>query len=168
MKMKGVLVITLLVLGCSFASAQTFGFVSVGISTLNYCNYEVLHQLAPYDVWEGSDVLTPCGVSQNATIAGSSVKLSAKQNPVGFKLKGVAYADNIYDAFSEAYTGAQWFVITNLECSLKEFGWIGFASASGVIFGSNYGWLWPCGPEARKAAANGHRLSIGANLPVRK
>jgi hypothetical protein len=165
---KSLLILTLVVLGCSFASAQSFGFLSAGKS-IEYCNYEILVQLTPYAIWEGDDILTPCGVSYNATIAGATTSLSKVNNPLGFALKGVGYADNIYDAFSEFYTGAQWYVISNLKCSEKKLGWLGLASVSSVIFGDNYGYLWPCGPEAKKAAANGHGLSTGsAKAPARK
>ncbi len=167
MKMKGVLVIALLVLGCSSASAQSFGFSSGGGPEI--CNYEVLHQLEPYDVWEGEDNLSLCGIDHNATIVGVSVKLSRAGNPAGFKLMGVAYADNIYDAFSGFYTGEQWFMITNLTCSNKKgpFGWIGFVSLSGVLFGDNYGWL-TCYIPGRNGVPAGHRLSIGTSIPVKK
>ncbi len=165
---KSLLILTLVVLGCSFASAQTFGFLSAGKS-VEYCNYEVLQQLSPYAIWQGDDILTPCGVSYNATIAGATTSLSKVNNPLGFAIKGVGYADNIYDAFSEGYTGAQWYVLTNLKCSEKKLGWLGLASVSSFIFGDNYGYLWPCGPEAKRAAANGHGLSTGnAKAPARK
>ena len=165
---KSLLIITLVVLGCSFASAQSFGFLSAGKS-VEYCNYEILVQLTPYNVWEGSDILVSCGLPYNATIAGVSASLSKVTNPLGFALKGVAYADNIYDAEGESYTGAQWFVISNLKCSEKKFGWEGFASVSEVIFGDNYGYLWPCGADVKHAAAVAHGLSTGgAKAPARK
>ncbi len=147
MKMKSVVVIALLVLGCSVASAQTFGFASAGGSYL-YCNYERLFQLAPYDLWQGDDILVLCGGLINATIVGAKAGITASGNPLGFSVKGVAYADDIYDAFSGTFTDAQWFVFTDLKCAkLKDghyagkYGWMGIAAASSVIFADNYGYL---------------------------
>src|SRR5271167_4182721 len=137
MKMKSLAVITLLVFGCSFAGAQTFGFESVGHGL--YCNYEILQNVAG-NVWQGLDVLTTCGAPLNATIAGVKATLTAAGNPAGFHVDGIQYADNIYDAFSLGYTGAQWSVSSALRCRNNAYGWIGFASVSGFIFGDNYGY----------------------------
>jgi len=154
------------------SGGTTFGFVSPDGTTL-YCDYEAL---VPYSggVWQGSDVLTTCGDPVNATIAGISGSLTAAGNPNGFALKGVTYADNIYDAISLGYTGAQWDVTTALECAKYKngvwsgkYGWIGFASMSGTIFGSNYGYLSCILPSEGKLATRG--LSIGsAKAPGRK
>ena len=151
MKMKGLVVITLLVIVCSLASAQTFvfGFGSAGGSYL-YCNYEILQNAygAPFAVWQGVDNLILCGSNTNANIGGFSGGLSASANPAGFAVKGVIYADDIYDTFSQAYVGAQWFVVTALKCAkLKngrysgKYGWIGFVVTENVVFGANYGYL---------------------------
>jgi len=164
--MKSVLVIALLVLGCCLASAQTFGFLSVE-GRNEFCDYEVLQQLVPYDVWQGSDVLSACNVSVNATIVGVSAKLSAAENPVGFPLKGVAYADNIYDAFSQSYTGQQVLRITDLKCSREKYGWILFAGISGIMLGDNYGYL-SCEIPGKNGAVATRGLSTGSELPVRK
>ena len=48
MNIKSLTVIALCILGCSFASAQTFGFASVGGGL--YCNFE---QLAPAGMARG-------------------------------------------------------------------------------------------------------------------
>jgi hypothetical protein len=165
MKMKSLAIITLLVLGCSFASAQTFGFESVGHGL--YCNYEVLEQLAPYNIYQGIDVLNTCGAPVNATIAGQKTNLVAAGNPAGFNVDGVSYADNIYDAFALGYTGAQWEVASALRCNNRHYGWIGFASVSGFIFGDNYGYLSCTIPGPHNAPTKG--LSIGnAEAQARK
>ncbi len=115
-----------------------------------YCNYEILQNAfgAPFAEWEGADNLILCGSSYNADIGGISGGLLASGNPVGFAVKGVIYADDIYDAFSQAYVGAQWFVVTSLKCAkLKngrysgKYGWIGFAVTENILFGVNYGYL---------------------------
>jgi len=165
MKLKSVLVITVLVIGCSFMSAQTFGFASVEGDL--FCDYEVLQQLVPYDVWQGSDVLSACNLPVNATIVGVSAKLSAAENPVRFSLKGVAYADNIYDAVSESYTGIQILRITDLKCSTKKYGWVLFASISGEIFGDNYGFV-SCEIPGKNGVVATRGPSTGSKLPVRK
>jgi hypothetical protein len=165
MDMKSALVATLLVLGCSLASAQTFGFASVGGDL--YCEYEVLQQLVPYDVWQGADNLSGCGVDHNATIVGISARLSAAENPARFSVKGVAYADNIYDAFSESYTGIQIFRITDLKCSTKKYGWVLFASISGEVFGDNYGYL-SCNIPGKNGVVATRGLSAGGKIPARK
>ena len=170
MKTSGLVVITLLALTCTFASAQTFGFESIGGGL--YCNYEVLQQLTPFGVWQGEDVLSACGAPVNATIAGVTANLTASGNPAGFGIKGVTYADNIYDAFALEYTGAQWYVATDRKCkaSPKLFlncRWIGFASVSGFVFGDNYGYLSCSIPGKGRAPTLG--LSTGsAKAPARK
>ena len=176
MKTSGLVVITLLALSCSFASAQTFGFESIGGGL--YCNYEVLQQLTPYGVWQGEDVLSACGAPgtpgppANGTIVGLSSNLNLSKSNVNLVgvIKGVTYADNIYDAFALGYTGAQWDVVTALACASgkhPKYGWIGFASVSGFVFGENYGYLSCTIPGKGPAPTLG--LSTGnAKAPARK
>jgi len=164
MKMKSLAVLTLCVFGCSLGHAVTFGFASVGHGL--YCNYEILEQLSPNTVWEGLDVLSACGAPVNATIAGVQATLTAAGNPAGFHVDGIQYADNIYDAFALGYTGAQWSVDSALNRNSKRYGWIGFASVSGFIFGDNYGYL-SCTIPGKHSPTKG--LSIGsAEIPTRK
>jgi len=154
LKLKSLLVITLfVVLGCGFASAQTFGFASTGSGL--YCDYEVLNfasALGP-DVIQGDENLTSgCGSAMNATIAGFKGSIPASAGlPVSGA--GAIYGSNIYDAFAEGYTGAQWTVFTALKCNkfnpktakfTGKYSWIGIASVSDYVFGDNYGYLY-CG-----------------------
>ncbi len=136
MKVTSLAVITLLLLGCSFASAQTLRLVSSDGSL--DCGY-VLTQLTPYDVWEGYS--EPCGGLASSTIVGISGGLSKAGNPGAFPVKGVVFADNAYDAFSGTFTGAQLFIATNLKCSSKKYGWISFAGMSGLVFGVDMGYV---------------------------
>lgn len=140
-------VLTLVVFGCAFASAQagTFGYGTAGGDYL-YCNYI---QLSNYsgDVWQGVDNLSACGHSYNATTVGVTGKLTKPTNPfVAATINGVTMADNLYDAYSYGLTGAQWDVTENKACTnlgakkAKE-GWVGIASESGFVFGANYGVL---------------------------
>jgi hypothetical protein len=167
MKMKSLAVITLLLLGCSFASAQTFGFASVGGGL--YCNYEILQQLAPYDAWQGVDNLSMCtgrrGVTLNATLVGISGGFTRTQNPLDFRVKGVALADNIYDAFSLTYNGTQYLVVSALECSSQKYGWIGLTTMSGLVFSDNYGYL-SCQIPGRDGAVATRGPSAGGNAKV--
>jgi len=155
MKMKGIAVIGLLVLSCSFAVAGnwTFGFGSVygGL----YCNWEFLDNDNTQGVagvegaaYEGGDVLTTCGYPLNSTIAGfGPYTLPKGVTFYGYKVtvsKGVAYADDIYDTEALAYTGYQWAVASSLACSTKtakknKDWWIGLASVENFVFGDNAG-----------------------------
>ncbi len=167
MKMKSLAVIALLAFGCSFAAAQTFGFESVGHGL--YCNYEQLTQLAPYRIWQGVDNLSACGLPYNATLAGVNSTLTAAGNPAGFHVDGIQYADNIYDAEFESFSGAQWGVASALRCHNNVYGWIGFASVSGFIFGDNYGYL-SCTIPGKKGAVATKGMSTGSasKVPARK
>lgn len=140
-------VLTLVVFSCAFASAQTFGFGTAGGAYL-YCNYIQLSNVfgSPFTVWQGTDNLSACGHAFNATAVGISGKQSKVQNPAGYKLNGVTYGDNLYDAYSYTLTGAQWDVTQNLKCTnigAKKvvLGWIGWAASSGFVFGDNGGVL---------------------------
>jgi hypothetical protein len=147
------------------ASAQTFGFATVAGNP--FCNYVQFTQLKPYAVWQGVDNLSACGLNHNATLVGISGHLSQTGNPAGFAVKGVTFADNIYDAFSYSYTGAQWEVTMNLKCSTKVYGWVGFAGVSGIVFGENDGWLTCTIPGKDAVATKGPTIG-NVKLPKRK
>jgi hypothetical protein len=150
LKLKSLAVITLLVIGCSFASAQSFGFASTGGGA--YCNFEQLSNVygAPFTVWQGTDNLSACDIDINGTLIGIKGSLSKVTNPGGFAVSGVTYADNVYDAQYDTYTGLQWEVTSALKCNKfntkkgvysGSFSWIGFGSVSGFVFGDNFGYL---------------------------
>ncbi|MGA2423084.1 MAG: hypothetical protein ABSG07_03695 [Terriglobales bacterium] len=116
----------------------------------------------------GFDNLSACGINHNATIIGITAKLPKAENPAGdFSIDGVAYADNIYDAISESYTGIQIFRVTNLKCSTKKYGWILFAGYGGSIFGDNFGFL-SCKIPGKDGVVATRGLSTGSKIPVRK
>lgn len=161
MKLKSLLVITLFVVACSFASAQTFGFASTG--GFLYCNYEQLSS-AGLGEWGGIDNFSACGLPVNGTISGYNALLSAYGESVGGA--GVIYGDSIYAVLSgDPY--AQWTVFTKLKCNKQNrygvytggYGWIGVAAFSGYFAGSNQGYL-SCsipgknGVSATKGASN--------------
>ena len=165
LKLKCLAVITLLVLGCYAASAQgsgtaTLGFTSAGDLEL-YCNFEEIQWGGPNSFYfQGVDnVQTACLTANNATILGNRVQISAGDGaPVNNGIT-YSYADNIYDAFSNVYTGLQWYVITQIKpsgriCILpctKHYGWVGYLGIDGLEFLGNYGYLSKSTPAANEA-----------------
>jgi hypothetical protein len=143
LKLKSLLVITLFVVACSFASAQTFGFASVGGGL--YCNYEQLSSGGSGE-WGGVDNLSACGSSVNSSISGFSAILTANGEPTGGT--GVIYGDSLYAALS-GDPFAQWTVFSKLKCNKQNkygvytngYSWVGVAAFSGVFAGSNTGYL---------------------------
>jgi hypothetical protein len=138
--MKRLAVFALFILGCSFASGQTFGFASVGGGL--YCNFEQLAS-GGAGAWGGLDNLSACGASVNATVSGFDVILPAHGQPTGGA--GVVYGDSIYAAFS-GNPFAEWTVFTKLKCNHKNlygqyigsYGWVGVAAFSGTVVGGNH------------------------------
>jgi hypothetical protein len=156
MKFTTLITIAVAVLASISASAQTqtytFGFVS--IDGEQYCNYEVLQQYSANSaIWQGQDIIDACDAGVPAgvegTIAGATASVSEAASPVRIPIKGVAYADSLYDAANYEYTGIQWFVLTALTPSTSKFGWVGFASYEGIIYGAEYGYLTETLPDVK-------------------
>jgi hypothetical protein len=170
-KMKGLVVVTLLVLGCGLASAQTFGFASAGGVYL-FCNYEQLSGGAE-DIWSGIDNLSVCNLKPNATLIGFGATTPNKGQPAFGK--GVVLADNLYDAYSYTYTGVQEVLFTKLKCNkVDQFGhfkgapgWMVVVAISGFMFGDNYGALSCSIPKAGDRAAMS-RGPIAGRMPARQ
>ena len=168
MKTKGLAIVTLLVLGCGFASAQTFGFASSGGVYL-YCDYEQL-AYSGNDIWVGFDNTSVCG-GHNATLVGFGATTPNKGQPAFGK--GVVLADNIYDAYSYTFTGAQSALFTKLKCNkVDQFGhykgapgWMTVAAISGFVFGENYGYLSCTHPTAGDGIT--YRGPIAGKMPAR-
>jgi len=157
LKLKSLAVITLLVLGCSAAFAQgsaTLGFTSAGDLGI-YCNFEEI-QWGGYNnfYFQGVDDITDACFAEfgNATVEGVKVSIAAIDGAPVLTGPAYAYADNIYDAFSGYFTGAQWFVITQTKPSklLKHYGWVGYLGIDGYEFFGNYGYLTSELPTAPK------------------
>jgi hypothetical protein len=149
LKLKSLVVITLLALGCGAAFGQgsfVLGFTSAGDFGL-YCNYEEVEYgpgSANNFYMQGIDnTQDACYAPYNATIEGVKVSISASDGAPVLSGPAYGYADNIYDAFSGGYTGFQWYVITQTKPStrLKHYGWAGYAGFSGLEFLGNYGYL---------------------------
>ncbi|MFZ0797511.1 MAG: hypothetical protein WAM98_06960, partial [Terriglobales bacterium] len=147
MKLKSLAVLTLLVLGCSAAFAQgsfVLGFTSPGDLEL-YCNFESAQYGGSNNFYfQAVDNLTDaCFLPVNATAEGVKVSIAALDGAPVLTGPAYGYADNIYDAEFESYTGDQWFVITQTKPStrLRHFGWVGYVGFSGLEFLGNYGYL---------------------------
>lgn len=166
MKLKSLVLVTLFVAACSFASAQSysFGFLSAG-GGLEYCNYEQINNNEGFaGLWQGEDNLSVCqagGISANsaAPIIGFTDTLTAADE-IGIVGKGVVYGDGLYDALAGGYTGDQWTVYTQLKAAKKitsktKYSWIGVAGTSAGYFGDNYGFLTTTLPDASKGASAG-------------
>ena len=97
MKLRIIAVLAVLALG-TLASAQTFGFASVGGGS--YCNYETLYNNGD-DVYTGIDNVTNVcyagdNLSYNGAIAGFTAALPNAGLPVHGA--GIDYGDSIYEA----------------------------------------------------------------------
>jgi hypothetical protein len=106
-KLKTLAVITLVVLGCSFASAQgpgTFTFWDAA-GTQPTCGFIVITYNSG-GVVAGYDDETGCGIALNAPIVGFVATTPALGLPAHGK--GAVVGDGIYDASADAYTGLQW------------------------------------------------------------
>ncbi|MGB7150899.1 MAG: hypothetical protein WBD45_17200 [Terriglobales bacterium] len=165
MKLKSLLVITLIVLGCSsaFAGTYAFGFLDY-TGGVEYCNYEEFVTGGADNFYmAGFDVLDVCA-SANATapIEGEAITVPAtalESNGLqkGIQGKGYVYADQLYDAYYGYYTGAQWLVNTKTAVNTVgkvpnkpgKWNWDGFEGFSGEEFLINYGFLTTTIPDAR-------------------
>jgi len=164
---KSLLVITLVVLGCSFALAQAPGTYSFWDSagTLEYCNFNVITTNSGGVVAGYDNTTTGCFYSYNSPIVGFSATTPADGLPAHGK--GAVVGDAIYDDGALGYTGDQWTVFQSAKVSKKKhgffsgaYGWVGVAgSYGGTYFGDNYGYLGAGYPE--KGAVAGHGTTAG-------
>lgn len=161
MKLKSLLVITLIVLGCgsAFAGTYAFGFLDY-TGGVEYCNYESFVTGGANNFYmAGFDVLSACAsANPTATVEGEAVAVSLldlESNGLqkGIQGKGYVYADMLYDAYYGYYTGAQWLVNTkttvNKKNTANHWNWDGFEGFSGEDFLVNYGFLTTTIPDAR-------------------
>lgn len=144
MKVKSLVVFILLVLGCSFASAQTYTFGFADTNGDLYCNYEQF-SIGSQGLVSGIDNLSACGISTN----GSLVGLQGKFPLLGPKYvtAGATLTDNSVEL--EGCTGEQVILYTALKCSQPDkngkyhgkYGWLMVLAIDGYIVGENYGYL---------------------------
>jgi hypothetical protein len=167
-KLKTLAVLAVLVLCCSGAFAQgsyAFGFLSY-TGGVEYCNYEQFTTSNPFGgsqpfFLQGIDNLTTaCGLFYDATIEGVAVSVPSPKLsgvPGGLAGRDYVYADNLFDAFYLGFSQEQWMVITKTVPSTiqkNHWGWVGYASFGGFIFGDNYGFLTSTIP-GKEAAIHG-------------
>jgi len=144
--LKTLAIITLVVLGSSFASAQTGTFYIWDSTDIQYCNFYVITYNS--GVVAGVDNLTTyCQFPVDATVVGFDTTLPNDGLPTHGK--GMIFGDNIYDAECYCYSGDQWTVWLSGKYSKEHgkgdfygpYGWLGVAGVSGFYFGDNYGWV---------------------------
>ncbi len=145
MKLKSFAVITLLVLGCSAAFAQSyaFGFESY-TGGLQYCDYELLSVSAPFAAGI-HNLTTVCGFPYDGTMVGTKGTIPSS---TGLPVTGSVYtlADSVIDAEYLAFSGEQIYWITQLKAAKgkhPKYGWefliTGYESYSAFL--GNYGYL---------------------------
>ncbi len=147
MKLKSLVVLVVLVLGCSaaFAQSYSFGFLSSS-GVREYCNYESFTVGGRANFYlQGYDVLSACPYSP---VSGAAINGFAINVPIAAfaPVHGAAYvyADQLYDAYYGAWTQEQWVVITKLAPGKIQFGketWAGYVGFFGYEFLGNYGFL---------------------------
>jgi hypothetical protein len=147
-KLKSLIVLTLLVLGCGAAFGQSYSFGFLSSSGLNeYCNYESFQTGGRDNFYlQGYDVLSVCPYSPTpaAAINGFAITVPiAAFAPVHGR--AYVYSDQLYDAYYGAYTGFQWTVLTKTAVNkVDRFGaynWAGYAGFAGYEFLGNFGFL---------------------------
>jgi hypothetical protein len=164
MKKKTLVLLSLALFSCVFASAQTFGFASTGGAL--YCNYE---QLSYYGagLWAGADNLSACGMSINATISGFSAIVKKGGLPVYGA--GVIYGDSIYVTLYGSLARIQLTTYTKTKCTKQGkkgqfqggLSWMGVAAVSGFFAGANDGWV-TCSVPGKKGVVATMGPSIGS------
>jgi hypothetical protein len=161
-KLNILAVITLVVLGCSFASAQTgtFSFfTATGYGP--FCNYIVITYNSGGVVAGYDDLTTVCELEYNSPIVGFVATTGNDGQPAYGK--GIVVGDGIFDAEYDAYIGDQWTLWLSGKASKMKHGvftgpyaWMGVAGTyTGVYFGDNYGYLVAGPPDKDEVAGHG-------------
>jgi len=171
-KMKSLLVVTLLVLGCSFASAQTFSFWN-SAGTLEYCNFNVITTNSGGVVGGYDNTTTGCFFTYNSPLIGFTATTPASSLPAHGK--GAVMGDGLYDDSCFCYTGLQWTVWQSAKVSKKKhgffsgpWGWVGVAGTyTGFYFGDNFGYLG-AGYPAGNVASHGTTAGKGTSRLIKK
>ena len=164
---KSLLVITLVVLGCSFALAQAPGTYSFWDSagTLEYCNFNVITTNSGGVVAGYDNTTTGCFYSYNSPIVGFSATTPADGLPahgkgavVGDASMTMALSGTL--AISGPCSSPRRSAKRNMVSSpARTAGLALLASYTGTYFGDNYGYLGAGYPE--KGAVAGHGTTAG-------
>jgi hypothetical protein len=160
MKTSVLVVITLLVLGCGLASAQSYTFGFVDPEGQMFCNYEQFTVSGGLAV--GIDNLSVCDYPVNSTLLGGQ----AKAPQIGQGYSGVVdaiLADNVFDVEFGIDTGEQLVYFQALKCNQPDkngqyhgkYGWLAEAAVDGTIFADDYGYLSCTIPEKGDALLRG-------------
>lgn len=147
MKLTSMVVITLLVLGCSAAFGQSLGFLAYDGVT-QFCDYEVLNVDGPYAAGV-HNLITSCGFPLNAVMVG--VETSSLKASDGAPVSGTVFAlaDSAADAEYIGVSGCQIEFVTKLKPStpsqIKAGGPLGwsyyFSCGGGGDYLGSYGFL---------------------------
>jgi hypothetical protein len=146
MKAKSLAVISVLVLGYSFAAAQTYSFGFADMDGNLYCDYEQI--TVSGGIVTGVDNLSGCGYTVNATLIGGAGTDPVLEQQSSLKVNAIL-ADNIADAEAGAFTDSQVVLFQALKCNKQDKtgkyhgkpGWALVVSSEGVIAGVNSGFL---------------------------
>jgi hypothetical protein len=166
LKLKSLVVITLLVLGCSAAFGQNLGFLDY-TGGVEYCNWESLNIIPGYANFyvQGYDVLSSCPYSPVGGASINGFKISVPKT-ADAPLSGASYvyADQLYDAYYGFWTGLQWVVITKTKAPTKiksttPFSWAGYVGEVGYEFLGNYGFLSNTIPSADRVTKTKSTMS---------
>ena len=166
LKLKSLAVITLFVLGCSAAFAQSgsfaLGFLSYDKST-QYCDYEIVAYSIPFTAGI-HNLTTGCGDEFDGVMVGlRGLTIAPDTQPVAGTVFNLA--DNVEDAGAGGFTGCQIEWVTKKVANAHQFGWeFDFTCAPGFDYLGNYGYLTTqLGPD-KNTGANASKSSFASAL----
>ena len=140
MKLKSLVILAVLALGCTAAFGQSFslGFQSNDHS-IQYCDYESVNVSAPYAVGV-HNYISGCGYSVNAVMVGfkAAIPLSSGAPVTGAV---VELADNSYAyVFGAPQCQLDW--VTKMKANANKWGWSIYGTCDGASDSLvNYGYL---------------------------
>jgi hypothetical protein len=163
MKLKGLAVAILLVLGCGAAFGQTYSFGFADANGNVSCDFVTFTVNAPFAV--GTHNYTKyCGAPADGVLLGFTGSLSPKVSGGPVTGPVVMMADNSEDAYDQTYSGCQLEFVTRTKASLKRFGWVWYASC-----GDNTEYIIAWGYLSTQVGNPGSRASFDAgNIAAKK
>lgn len=151
MKLKSLVVVTLLVLGCSaaFGQSYSFGFLNY-TGGVQYCENENFTVYGGFFA-TGTQDLSNCGVT-DGTLVGWKTSIAAKDG-LAISGSGYAMASTELDQFCDCNSGTalNWFTKLKISKHNKLYGWILLESTGGVLSYDNIGYLTTPLAEAKGA-----------------
>jgi hypothetical protein len=166
-KIKSLVVITLLVLACSAAFGQSFGFGLSSASMGPRCDEEFFTVSAPIAV--GYDYLGFCSAPAQLVSSTFGWKVSVPI-ALGLPASGTMYgmADSFFDSFSGTDTGLQAFTMLKTKASSKKIGYMQIATFYGQATLYDYGFLTPLAHRPTKVVPSPDKLEHFKSLPQGK